>query len=119
MVVLLDEAVEALLLLQQCRGGRAGRLGLEDPVHPFVLPVLLRMRRLYALGPDTQTQPTNRESAETEHALARERHAVVGADDLRQAVASESSFEHQLSAVAANALQSFTAKQVAAVTVTD
>src|SRR5438034_8262039 len=63
-VEFLYEGVEALLLLQQVRSGRARCLTLESPVHPLVLPVVLRVRRADALEHDAKPEPVDRERAQ-------------------------------------------------------
>ena len=92
-VVVLAEHVETLLL---CRGAGSRGLNsraLERAVHAFVTPVLLWPTRLDALGHDAQPDPPDRQARETGRAGARERHAVVGAQPLGQAVAAKHSLE--------------------------
>ena len=56
-VELVDEGVEALLLLEQVRSRRTGRLELERAVHPLVPAILLGMGRPDALELDPEPQP--------------------------------------------------------------
>jgi hypothetical protein len=62
LVVLLDEVIEASLLLEKVFGGRFGVLFLQRQMHALMAPVLLRVSRLDALDADSQPQPPHRES---------------------------------------------------------
>ena len=56
-VELLDEAVEADLLLEAVHAGRPGGLPLQRQMHALVTAVLLRMARLDALDVNAEAQP--------------------------------------------------------------
>ena len=78
-VELVDEVIEPLLLLEEVKTRRLGRLFLEGQVHAFVPAVLLRMAWLDALKVDTQAQPPDRQLAETEESGGRRKgDAIVG-----------------------------------------
>jgi hypothetical protein len=59
-VVLLDEAVESRLLLQDIRRCWFGRFPLQRPVHALVPAVLLRMAWGDALDPNPEAEPPHR-----------------------------------------------------------
>ena len=60
-VELLDEGIEAILLLQTVCAWRAGRLFLESKVHALVAAILLRMTWLDAFDGDAKAKPPDRE----------------------------------------------------------
>ena len=93
-VELLDEGVEAGLLLEAVHAGRPGRLLLEGEVHALETAVLLRVARLDALDGDAQSEPPDRQLGEIEQAVrAGERQAVVAADGVGQAAFEEEPLE--------------------------
>src|SRR5215217_7306773 len=82
-IELVNEGVEALLLLQRVHAGRTSGLLLEREVHALVATVLLRMPRLDALDRDAEAQPPDRELGEIEQGIrAGEGNAVVGAGNV-------------------------------------
>ncbi len=85
-VELLDERVEAGLLLQAVHAGRTGRLLLQGQVHALVAAVLLGMAGLDALDLDAPAQPPDGELGEAEEAVgAGEENAIIGADGAGEA----------------------------------
>src|SRR6187431_3297754 len=93
-IELLNEDVEALLLLQRVPARRPGGFLLEGEVHALVAAVLLGMTRLDAFDLDTEAQPPDRELGEIEQAIgAGKGHSVVGANGQRQTTFAEESFE--------------------------
>jgi hypothetical protein len=64
-------------------------------MHALVAAVLLRMAGLDALDLDAEPQPPDRELGQIEEGVrTRERHAIIGADGLGQAVLLEDGLEH-------------------------
>jgi hypothetical protein len=61
-IVAFEEAVELRLLLDEVRRRRPGGLQLQDEVHAFVAPVLLRMAWLDPLDLDGESQPPHRQA---------------------------------------------------------
>ncbi|HVO02721.1 MAG TPA: hypothetical protein VMT54_11000 [Candidatus Cybelea sp.] len=78
------EVVEPGLLLQEVGTGGPGGFLLQGQMHALVPSVLLRVAGLDALDLDAAPEPPDRELGEVEEAVgAGERHAVVGADSVR------------------------------------
>ena len=93
-IELVNEGIEAVLLLQAVPAWRAGRLFLEGEMHALVAAVLLRMAGLDAFDRDAKAQPPDREFREVEQGIgAGEGHAIVRANGLRQAAFVEQLFE--------------------------
>jgi hypothetical protein len=69
-VVNFDEAVEALLLLQEVERGWLGGLLVQRQMHALVSAALLWVARLDALEADAQTQPPEAELGEPEEGVA-------------------------------------------------
>src|SRR5690606_7792327 len=86
LVELAPPAVEALLLRGHVPLRWPGRLRLQGLVHPLVSAVLLRLSGVDAVVRDPELDPPHRELGEAADGLRGERHAVVGADGLRQPV---------------------------------
>ena len=80
-IELVDEVVEAALLLKAVHTSGAGRFFLQGKMHAFVAAILLRVTRLDALDRDAQAQPPDRELREVEQPIGVcEGDAIVGAD---------------------------------------
>ena len=97
LVILLDEGVEARLLLQSTFAA-AGLVAscLQREMHPLMPAVLLRMAGLDALDLNPETEPPDRQFAEPVDRMGgRERHAVVGPDHPRQPKFLEGALEHR------------------------
>jgi hypothetical protein len=94
-VVLRLKDLEALLLGPP--GGRrgAGRRPLERPVHPFVPAVLLRMSRIDQFRVNPQLDPPHAQLRQPSEGLGGERDAVVGPENLGQAVFLKESPKHR------------------------
>ena len=93
-IELVDEGVEAILLLQAVQAWRPGCFLLEGEMHTLMAAVLLRMARFDALDRDADAQPPDRELREVEQGIGTgEGHAVVGAYGKRQATLAEQPFE--------------------------
>ena len=86
-VELLNEGVEARLLLQHVGRGRFGGVLLQRQMHPLVAAVILWMPGLAALDLDPQPQPPDRQLAESvERVRGGEGHPVICADRLREPI---------------------------------
>src|SRR6266545_2771165 len=84
-VVLVDEGVEARLLLEDVRRGGFGRFFLQRQVHPLVAAVLLWMARFGPLDLNPQSQPPHRQLAQSVQRMRRrEGHAIVGPNRSRE-----------------------------------
>ena len=93
-IELLDEGIEAGLLLQAVHAWWSGGFLLQGEVHALVAAVLLRVAWLDAFDCDAEAEPPDRELGEIEQGIgAGERDAVVGADGLRQATLGEQLLE--------------------------
>ena len=68
-VELLDEVVEAGLLLQEIVSGRLGCLKFQCQMHAFMAAVLLRVARLDALDVDTEPEPPDGEPRQIEQSV--------------------------------------------------
>src|SRR3954470_16931684 len=80
-VELLDEGVEARLLLQHVSRGRFGGVLLQRQMNALVAAVILRMAGLAPLNLNSQPQPPDRQLAESvERVSGGEGHTVVGAN---------------------------------------
>ncbi len=80
-VELVDERIEARLLLQDVGRGGFGRFLLQRQMHPLVPAVLLGMAGLAPLDLNAEPQPPHGQFAQpVERVRGREGHAVVGAD---------------------------------------
>ena len=113
-IELVDEVVEAGLLLQAVDAGRAGCLLLEGEVHALVAAVLLRMAGLDALDGDAEAEPPDRELGEIEQGIGTgEGHAVVGADGQRQAALAKQPLEGGKGGVFAGRFEGFAQQQEA------
>ena len=85
-IELVDERVEACLLLQNVHAWRAGGLVLERKMHALVTAVLLRLSGFDSLDLDAEPEPPDREFGEIEKCIGTcEGHPVVRADGCRQA----------------------------------
>lgn len=82
LVVLAAELVEAALLGAPVGRHRRHGLLLQGQVHALVASVLLRMRRLDALGHDAQLDPPQRQSGSSGNPQRGKGRAVVGANRL-------------------------------------
>jgi hypothetical protein len=118
-VVLAPELVESLLLGVEVAPGRSGGLRLEGPVHTLVAAILLGMRGLDEFGVDPEANPPHGELGQTSEGRGRERDAVVGPDDARQAVFLEKACEHGLCEVHGGGPEALAGQQEAAVTIHD
>jgi hypothetical protein len=93
-VELLEEAIEAGLLLQAVGAWRAGGLLLEGEVHALVAAVLLGVSWLDALDGDAESEPPDGELGEIEEGVgAGKGDAIVGADGARQSALTEEALE--------------------------
>jgi len=93
-VVLLDERIEARLLLQDIGGGGLGRFLLQRQVHALVPAVLLGMPGFRPLDLDAQPEPPHGQFAEpVERVRGGEGHAVVGPDGVGQSKVLEGALE--------------------------
>src|SRR5438270_12888907 len=93
-IELVDEVIEAVLLLQAVLAWRAGGFLLQGQMHAFVAAVLLRPARLDAFDGDAKPQPPDRELGEAEQGIGTgEGNAVVGADGDWQSALGEQLFE--------------------------
>ena len=93
-VELLEEVVEAGLLLQAVHAGRPGCFLLQGEVHALVTAVLLRMARFDALDGDAEAEPPDRQLGEVEERVrAGERNAIIGADGAWQPALAEETLE--------------------------
>ena len=94
-VVNADELVEAFLLLQEVERSGLRRFMLQCQMHAFMSPVLLGVTRLDTLDRDTQSQPPDREQAESEEGIGRgEGNSVVGTYGIRQPELLEHTLKH-------------------------
>src|SRR6185436_17251509 len=85
LVVVLAEAVEALLLLGSRPRRRLRRLGFQRTMHALVAAVVLRRGRRNVARLDAELQPPHRQRREPAGSGRAERRAVVGAYRRRQA----------------------------------
>jgi hypothetical protein len=93
-IELLDEGIEAGLLLQAVHAGWAGRFLLQREMQALMAAVLLRAAGLDALDRDAEPQPPDGQLGEVEEGVgAGEGHAVVGANGQRQAAFPEELLE--------------------------
>src|SRR2546423_6681832 len=105
-VELVNEGVEALLLLQAIHARRAGGLLLQREVHALVTAVLLRTAGLDAFDRDAEAKPPDRELGEIEQGVGTgEGHAIVGADGQRQSAFMEQALEGRAGKVFAGRLE--------------
>ena len=72
--------VEAALLGCHVGFGWPSGVGLQRPVHPLVLPILLRAARFDPVRHDPELDPAYAQTAEPADGLGRERDPVVGAN---------------------------------------
>ena len=83
-VVLVDEGIEACLLLQDVVGGGLGRFFLQRQVHALVPAVLFGMARFGPLDLNAEPEPPHGEFAEPVQRLRRrKRDPVIGPDRVR------------------------------------
>ena len=118
-VVQRPEGVEGALLGGERAAGRADRVGLQGLVHPLVGAVLLRVSRQDPLVLDPELQPPDIELGEAVDAAGGERHAVIGADRLRQAKGAEGVLEDRAHAAPLGRAEALAGEQVARVLVGD
>lgn len=118
-VVLGLEGMEAALLRRRVALWRPGRLGLERAVHALMASVLLGMGGLDDLGVDARADPPDRQPRQAAERRRGEGDAVVGAEDLRQAVLVEEPGEDRFRRPVGGGAQSLVAEQVATEAVHD
>ena len=93
-VELVDEGVEAFLLLDGVAGGWPGGMLLQGEVHALVSTVLLGVSGFDALEPQAEAEPPAGELGQIEEAVgACKGQAVVGADGVRQSALLEDALE--------------------------
>jgi len=96
LVELVTEAIE-LQLLGPHRVRRWARgFCFEGAMHALMTPVLLGLARFDELRQDTESHPPGRMPRQSGQRVGGERHAIVGADELRQAVLLEDPGKHGL-----------------------
>lgn len=96
-VILAAETIKTLLLLHQCSTRWPCSFGLERPVHPLVLSVLLRVSEFDALRTNSKADPPHRELGQsTKSNWAREWNSIIASDYLGEPVALKESFENDL-----------------------
>src|SRR5207248_7363033 len=76
-IELLDEGVEALLLLQEILPAWASRFEFERPVHSLMTTIFLRTAGPDSLELDAEQQPIDGELGEIRQSPRRERSAIV------------------------------------------
>lgn len=82
-IELVDEGIEAGLLLQAIEACRASGFLFQGEMHALIAAVLLRLTGLDAFDSDAQSQPPDRELRQIEETIgAGEGDAIVGADGL-------------------------------------
>jgi hypothetical protein len=69
-VAVIDEGVQANMLLQEVMGGRPGGLVLQGQMHALMTAILLRMSWLDALDVDAQAEPPHRACVEAAQVIA-------------------------------------------------
>ena len=86
-VALLAKSVEAFLLLQRMLSCRSRGFGLQCPMHPLVLAVLLRVPRIDAFVHNPQSHPPHGQPREPVQPLRRKRRSIVRPYEQRQPAA--------------------------------
>lgn len=118
-VVLLAKSIEAPLLRRQVPTGRPRRLGFQRAVHALMPTVLLRRRGRDQLGQNPEADPPDRQGRESAHGRRRERDAVVGAHDPRQAILAKEAQEDRPRDLARRREDALAPQQVGAVAIDD
>ena len=93
-IELLSKPIEFQLLRAQRGRWRSSGLGLERAMHAFMPTVLLRFAGLDQLRQHSEAHPPGREAGEPRERVGGERHAIIGANELRQSVLFEQSLKH-------------------------
>ena len=113
-VELLNECVEAGLLLKGIQAWRAGGFLFPCRVHALMAAVLRGMTWLDALDADTQAQPPDGKLGKVEQGVgAGERDAIVGSDGCRQSALSEQVLEGGDRAILADGVAGLAGQQAA------
>lgn len=112
-VELVDEIVEARLLLQDVGGGGSRGRRFERQMHALVSPVLLGMARGDPFESNAQPQPPHGQCAQpVERPKGGEGHAIVGPHRLGQAEFLKDAFENREGGAFARALERLTAEEI-------
>jgi hypothetical protein len=115
-----SERIEAALLGGSVASGGSCGLSLQRPMHAFVTAVLLGMGGLDQLGTDPQADPPDREAREAaDGGGCGKGDAVVGANDLRQAVLTKEALKVLLGCDGLNRELRAAGQKIAAVAVGD
>jgi hypothetical protein len=118
-IVFVEEVVKASLLSWEVFGGREGRFGFEGAVEAFVAAVLLGLGGLDGLRRDAEFDPPDVKAREAVDGLGGKRGAVVGADDMRKAKATEKVLKDGLDEVMLGGGESMAGEEEAAVAIED
>jgi hypothetical protein len=93
-IELVQEGIEAGLLLQAVHTWRARGFLLQSEVHAFMAAVLLWLSGLDAFDSDAEAEPPDRELGEIEQGIgAGEGNAIIGTDGERQSALCKQPFE--------------------------
>src|SRR5512138_3782604 len=111
------EMIELALLRTDRRSRWTGGLGFERAMHALVPSVLLRLAGLDELGQHAQAYPPCRQARQSRQRVGRERHPVVGANALRQAVLTEQPREHRLRQCNSGRLKRLATEQIARIAI--
>ena len=111
-IELVEEVVEAGLLLQGVHAWGPGCFLLQGEMHALVAAVLLGMAWLDAFDVDAEAEPPNRKLGEVEEGIGTgEGDAIVGANGLRQAAIGEKALEGGKSDFLARSFEGFAHEQ--------